>query len=350
MSTIPHILLFLLAGAAIWFLSGLLIDAVDRVAKRYNKPGFAVAFFVLGMLTSISEFSVAVNATLEGVPQVSAGNLMGASLVLFLLLVPLLAVLGNGIPMTRAIRPSNVALLLLIVLLPALLALDGAVLPVEGVALLLLYAALIFRLRKKHPAEETAADALQDTRRELLNSRHAGAADAGKIIVGGILIFVAGNLLVQESVYFAQMLRIPVSFIGLLLLAIGTNIPELVIAIRCILGRHKDIALGDYLGSAATNSLIFCLLAVANGPFLIESSEVLVTSVLFGAGLGLFYLFSRSKEILSRKEGAVLLALYALFLATQILNAARLSREETPLEALRHAAPPVAAADDAATL
>ncbi len=49
-----HILIFLLSSAVIWFLSGMLVDATERVASRFNKPGFAVAFFVLGFLTSIS--------------------------------------------------------------------------------------------------------------------------------------------------------------------------------------------------------------------------------------------------------------------------------------------------------
>ena len=63
MQIASHALLFALSAAVIWFLSGILIDATDRVAKRYKKPGFAVAFLVLGLLTSIGEFSVATNAT-----------------------------------------------------------------------------------------------------------------------------------------------------------------------------------------------------------------------------------------------------------------------------------------------
>src|SRR3989344_4875336 len=336
MQIASHALLFALSAAVIWFLSGILIDATDRVAKRYKKPGFAVAFLVLGLLTSIGEFSVATNATLNGVPQVSAGNLMGASTVIFLLILPLLAILGNGIYMTKAIRPKSVILVLFVVLLPTILAIDGDVTKPEGIIMLLLYGVLVYKIQKRKPAEEIAKEALRRTKRELLQTRHATAMDLLKILLGGVLIFIAGHILVQESVFFAQVLTIPVSFIGLLLLSIGTNIPELVIAIRCVIGRHKDIAFGDYMGSAAANTLIFGFLVIANGSFPIEPSEALLTFVIFAVGCTLFYVFSKSKGDFSRKEGAILVALYVLFLCFQITNAVRL-HDAAPVDTLSNA-------------
>lgn len=340
MSVFTHILSFLLAISVIWFLSGILIDATDDVARRYRKPGFAVAFFVLGFLTSIGEISVATNATLQSIPQVSAGNLMGASLVIMLFIIPLLAVLGNGIPMTRALLPSTVALLLFVVLLPALFALDGTIAPYEGSLMLVLYGFLILRVRKKVPAHETVAETLRETRTNLISTRYATAMDIAKIIAGAVFIFIAGNVLVDESAYFARLFSIPVSFVGLLLLSIGTNFPELVIAVRCVLGRHKDIAFGDYMGSAAANTLIFGLLAVANGTFSIVMSEAVLTCAIAAIGLTLFFLFARTKETLSRTEGGILLGLYICFLVFQIFNALRLP-DDTQLEAMsdpQHAA------------
>ncbi len=340
MPLIGHILLAFGAIATIWLLSGSLIDATDRVAKRYHKPGFAVAFFVLGILTSVSEMSVATNATLQHVPQVSAGNLLGASTVIFLLIIPLLAVLGNGIPMDRSLRPSNTMLLLFTVLFPSLCALDGKVSVIEGVLMFALYAVLVWRIRKHNPMEGVAQDALEQTHRELIGGRHATAVDTVKIAVSAVLIFVSGNILVGESVFFAQLLSVPVSFIGLILLSIGTNIPELVIAIRCVIGRHKDIAFGDYMGSAVFNTPIFGFLALANGDFILERSEAVVNSVVLGIGLLLFFVFARSKNMLSRAESIVLLTLYAVFLALQLGNAVRLSNMHLPNDMLLKSAAP----------
>lgn len=318
-----HLLLLVLAAAVIWLFSGQLIDAVDRVAQRFDKPGFTVAFFVLGILTSISEISVAVNATITGVPEVSAGNLMGASLVIFLVIIPFLAVLGGGIPLLHSMRLTNLALLLFIVMVPAVLGLDGMFIRTEGLVMLLLYVALLYRLQKKQRAEDTAAEAIHETEEELLHVRHATWMDIGKIALGAVCIFLAGNLLVRESVAIATILGIPLSYVGLLLLAVGTNVPELVIGIRSVLRGRHDIAFGDYLGSAAANTLVFSFMVTANGAFAIDFREVLVTFIAFTIGLTLFFLFSRSNKHVSRKEGWWLLALYGLFVIIQIFNAAQ---------------------------
>ncbi len=322
---LSHILLLLLSAAVIWLLSGLLIDAVDRVARRFEKPGFMVAFFVLGLLTSISEISVAVNATLRGAPEVSAGNLLGASLVIFLLLIPLLAVLGRGIPPQHALSLPALALLLFIVMVPSVMALDGMFIRREGTVMLLLYGSLVYVLQKKRSVEETVERVIEQTEEELLHARHATRLDILKITFGALCIFVAGNVLVQESIAIAAILRIPASFMGLLLLSLGTNVPELVIAVRSLLRRRQDIAIGDYLGSAAANTLVFGCLVLVNGTFAIDVSEMLLTCAVFLIGFTLFFLFTKSKAQLSRKEGLVLLALYAVFLLMQVGNAVRLA-------------------------
>ncbi len=320
MTIVPHLLLFGLSAAVVWGLSGLLVFATDRVAKRYNRPGFGVAFFILGLLTSISEISVAVNSTIQGVPQISAGNLIGGSLVIFLLIIPLLATLGGGIAMKNVLSLRSLALVLTIVLLPALFILDGNVTRTEGVLMIVMYLALLYGVEKRHPAEEEAQEAVHEVKEELLQKGKATLTDVAKIVIAGSLIFVAGKILVDESLYFSSILSIPPSLVGLLLLSIGTNAPELVIAIRCVVGKHKDIAFGDYMGSAAANTLIMGCLPLFNGSFLVERSEFLSTFVLMVAGLGLFFFFSKSKQDLSRKEGSMLLVVYGLFLLFQIIN------------------------------
>jgi cation:H+ antiporter len=325
MTIFLHLALFLLATAVIWMLSGMLVNATDRVAKRYERPGFAVAFFVLGFLTSIGEMSVAFNSTIQGVPQVSAGNLAGASLVIFFLIIPLLAIVGNGVETTTALRPRSLAILLCVVLVPCFLCIDGSLRPSEGIVMLLLYAALIFFIKKKRSSEAVAKDAIRRVGTELTTHRRATALDVTKIAFGAIVIFIAGKILVDEAVFFSRLLGVPPSFVGLMLLAIGTNIPELVIAVRGVLSKHKDIAFGDYLGSAAANTPLMGMLAITNGRFELESSEFIPTFLLMGIGLTLFFLFARTKASLSRKEGLVLFALYVVFVTVQMFNIVRIA-------------------------
>ncbi|MDD5623698.1 MAG: hypothetical protein PHI23_03240 [Candidatus Peribacteraceae bacterium] len=318
MTLLSHTLLFLLALGIIWMISGSIIGAVDRVAKRYHKPKFAVAFFTLGILTSISEISVAFNATLEGVPSVSAGNLVGASIVIFFLIIPLLAICARSIDLDHTIRWSTLLVALCVIAVPSLVALDGVVQRKEGVLLLLLYCALIIRISRKRPLEEMIGGPVTDVHKELISSKYATLRDSLSIGGGAILIFLAGNMLVDESVFFTSLWGVPASLAGLLVLSIGTNTPELILAIRSALSRHTDIAFGDYLGSTAANTVLFSLLPFANGPFTLDIAEFTASFFILTIGLAVFALFARSKNSLSRGEGAALLLFYICFLIAQI--------------------------------
>ncbi|HEX8591628.1 MAG TPA: hypothetical protein VF696_02700 [Candidatus Paceibacterota bacterium] len=320
MAIFVQIIIFCASVAIVWFFAGMLIESVNRIAQRYCKTGFFTAFFILGALTSISEFSVALNSTLVSVPAVSVGNLTGASLVVMLFIVPLLAVAGKGIALNSAVSHRGLFAILAVIALPVLLASDGDVTRSEGLLSLLAYGAVAFALyRRRRAINSCDPEALS------LSTAKPLMADFGRIILGAIAIFAAAHFLVEEAVFFAGVLEIPVSIVALLLLSIGTNIPEIVIAFRAVLSGRSDIAFGDYLGSAAMNTLIFAFLALLNGKFLLESRGFLVTAVVTVLGLGFLYVFARTKAALSRGEGAALLLFYAAFLVLQIVNVFLLS-------------------------
>ncbi|MBP9686979.1 MAG: sodium:calcium antiporter [Candidatus Doudnabacteria bacterium] len=315
MQYIPHFLTLIFSAAVIWFFAGILVESASNVARRFHQSGFTVAFFLLGFLTSISEFSVMVNASLEGNPQVSAGNLIGASFVLILCVVPILAIVGNGVTIRNTLNTQNLGLALVVVALPALLVLDGDLNRQEGLLCLLLYVTLLYQIRKQTKGK--APQLVHEVEKELLEKKRAGWWDGIKILIGAGAIFGSGHLLVQETVFFSGALGVPSSIIGLLLLSIGTNVPELVIAIRSILKKRKDIAFGDYLGSTVTNTVFFSFLPLANGRFTLEAKEFQATALLTVAGFVGFFLAAKSKSNISRHEGWILVSVYALFVIVQ---------------------------------
>lgn len=316
-----NLLIFLIAGAIVWFFAGLLVESVDRVARRFHQTGFTVAFFVLGFLTSISEISVMVNSTIAKTPQVSVGNLVGATFVILLFIVPFLAVIGNGVELKGILHKKNLLVALIVSLLPALFLLDGQVSWSEGIICILVYVSLLYLISRQKFI--TVPEIIKEVEEELVDKKRTTTLDVVKILAAGSLIFIAGHFLVTETVYFSNLLSVPNSIIGLLVLSIGTNVPELVIAARSILKKRNDIAFGDYLGSAVTNTLIFAFLPIFNGTFFVEASEFIATAILMVVGLIALYVAANSKRIISRTEGVVLLSVYVLFVIIQMVNLIR---------------------------
>lgn len=308
-----NIAVFIIAGSVIYFFGGILIEATADIAKRLHRDGFIVAFVLLGILTSLSELSVAFNSTIEGVPQVSAGNLIGASFVIFLLIVPILAIFGKGIKLQHTLSKQRLLLALAVIAAPALIVLDGKLTRLDGIIMLALYAILVRYSPTKQRIKEVHHQLVKISiiRKDIL-------MDILKIVAGAVLIFFSGRLMVEEALYFSNLLKVPSSFIGMLVISIGTNMPELVIAIRSIRKRRKSIAFGDYVGSAAFNTFIIGVLCIANGTFLIARKEFIITSCFLILGLGTFYIFSRSKYNISRTEGILLGTIYITFIIIQL--------------------------------
>jgi len=308
-----HIFFYISAFFLLWYCSGIIVNSVGRLASKLKLSSFAVSFFVLGILTSIPEFSVGINSIINKTPDIFVGNLLGASLVLFILVIPLLAVFGGGVKLIHQLNENNLIFSLLVVAAPIFLIADNVLTRTEGVFLILIYVILFYFIEKKNGLMAIGQE------RKISSDKKHFIEDSIEIILAAVIIFLASKFIVNETIYFASFLHVSEFIIGLLVLSIGTNLPELSLAIKSIFLGKKEVALGDYLGSAAANTLLFGLFTLLNGKRVnvsVYSFRVLLLTLL---GLGVFYLFSRSKNDISKREGKILLLIYLLFIISQVL-------------------------------
>jgi cation:H+ antiporter len=307
-----HLLIYLLSFVSIWIGSGIAIRAVQKLSRYLKISAFGISFLVLGFFTSISEFSVGINAVVEQDPEIFVGNLIGASIVLFMLLTPLLAIAGNSIKITSELRGYRLAATLLVIALPVLLAIDGQLNQFDSIMSMAAYIALLVIMPFRQELLEKIGT---------MTSRSSVAIgrEIAKILTGVSIIFVASHFLVQQTTYFSDLIGISPFLISLLLIAIGTNVPEISLAVRSLIMKNKQVAFGDYAGSAAFNTFLFGLLTVVNGKTIYLSNSYLVSLLFLVVGLIVFYIFARSRYTISRLEGVGLLAVYVLFIAAEVI-------------------------------
>ena len=158
------------------------------------------------------------------------------------------------------------------------------------------------------------------------HDRRVLGRDLAKILVGAVIIFAAGKILVSRTIVLSDLLGAPPLLLSLLVLSIGTNIPELMIAVRAIRARHQEIAFGDYIGSAATNVLLFSILTFMGGPFSLETSGFSPVFFIIICGYAVFFMFSRIKNRISPAEGLGLILIFLIFLffqAAEIMSFAK---------------------------
>lgn len=308
---LPHLIIYALSFIGIWVGSGLAISSVERLSKILRVSSFAVSFIVLGFFTSVGELSVGVNSILENDPEIYVGNLIGASIVIFMLIIPLLAITGNNIKITPEFRGFNLPASLVVIALPVILAMDGRVGRTDSLLALSLFGFLVV-------AVQTRRGLLEKMR--AINSR--SSIKVGKellrIVFGVAVIFIASRFVVEQTEYFSNILQLSPFVISLLLISIGTNIPELSFLVRSAFMKNNQVAFGDYVGSASFNTFLMGGLTLLYGKPVLLSNSYLVSLLFLVVGLFAFYYFARTKNSISRIEGFALLALYVLFLVVEI--------------------------------
>lgn len=311
MGQATSVLFYIVSFIAIWFGAGLIITSVDKIAHKLRLSSFAISFFILGLLTSTPEMAVSINAVLNHNPEVFVGTLLGGTVVIFLLIIPVLAILGKGVKLNHDLDTKNLIGLLAVIAAPGLVVIDHKVTNLEGLLLVISYATIFYFIQRKHGV-------LEDPRAEVLSLKVYTFLDLVKVAVGIGLVYVSSQFIVSQTLVFAQLLDIPAFYLSLLFLSLGTNLPELSLAVRAIVSGKKEIAFGDYLGSAAANTLLFGIFTLINDGEVFTFNSFIVTCMFIVSGLGLFYFFAQSKKDISWKEGVALLLVYMAFVLYEI--------------------------------
>lgn len=307
-----HVLVYVFSFFAIWVGAGLAIKSVEDISRNLKLSTFAVSFLILGFFTSISEFSVGVNSVLASDPEIYVGNLIGASIVIFMFIVPLLALTGKGLTINKEFRGFNLLLSLIVITLPSLLAIDGTISMMDGLILVLMYFALVISVQTKVGFFNHVKH-IKKSERKMLGQ------DIMKILLGIFMIFVASKFVVSETEYFANIFQVSPFLVSLLIISIGTNVPELSFVVRSFFTKSHQVAFGDYVGSAAFNGFLMGFLSILYGQAVQLTNSYLISLSFMAVGLTTFYFFAKSKNTVSKKEAVILLFIYVVFLSTEIL-------------------------------
>jgi len=263
-----------------------------------------VATILAAFATSSPELTVATVAALAGRPELGLGNALGSNVINIALIFGL-ALLFGAIRFTRKEFGHNYVLALAVPVLTLVFALDGQIGRGAGATLLVLFAAwlgLSLHAARRH--------------RERVPDRQP--ADLGPwptllLGIGGLgALIAAGRLFVGGATGLAAAFQIDTYVVGVLIVAIGTTLPELVTVILSRLRGHDEVGIGTLIGSNLFNGLAIVGVAASIHPITVPPTEVMVTLACGVAALLL--LLPNRAGMIPRGRGPWLLALYGAFI------------------------------------
>lgn len=113
--------------------------------------------------------------------------------------------------------------------------------------------------------------------------------------------------------YFAGLLGVPATFIGITVTAVGSSLPELTVAISAVRKNLESLAIGNVIGANISN--IFLILGVSSiiNPVSVLRSTLILTSPFMILISVILLIFIESSWEIRRKEGIALFFAYTIF-------------------------------------
>lgn len=310
-SLLINTVIFVFSFFFIWFGAGLIVKNISKFSHHLKISSFSLSFFLLGFLTTLPELTVGINAIFDKKPEIFVGNLIGGIVVLFSLIIPLLTIVNGKVILNHDLDNKNLILVILYLILPLTFIADQKLNLIEGIFLIVFYLIIFYLLEKKQTFLEKISN-------ELIDHKKTFFTDILKILLGiGVVVF-ASHFIVEKTIYFSRLFHVSPFFVALIIISLGTNLPELSLIIRSIKEKKQQIAFGDYLGSATTNVFVLGILTIVNGEDVFVPNHFYQYALFILISLILFYLFIKSENKLSVKEALVLLFIYIIYLFFEI--------------------------------
>jgi cation:H+ antiporter len=327
------------AGSAglVWFAGSRLAHYADAIAERTGVGHALAGLLLLGVITSLPEAAVTVAASAKGNVPLAANNLLGGIAFGFAILAVADVLVGRDaltsvVPDPVVLLQGALSILLLALAAVAILAGDFSLLGI-GVwswAIVAIYFFAVWLTHKTqgrfpwHPdrtPEPRDASPLPERRADA----HEGplAALFARTALAGAVILAAGFVLSETGGAIAVKTGLGASFVGALLVAVATSLPEVSTVLESVRLRRYEMAVSDIFGTNLFSvALLFLADAVYGGrPVLNEVGRFAAVAALLGIAVTTLYiagLVERRDRTLFRM-GYDSLAVLALYLGGMAL-------------------------------
>jgi cation:H+ antiporter len=302
------------------------VEGSSSVAKRFRVPSVIIGLTVVAMGTSLPETAVSVTASITNNNELAVSNAVGSNIFNLMVVIGLCAFL-SPVPVGKETIRSDIpfsaicAVLLLALGICGIGDTAGMTLGrIDGILFLVIFVgylvSLVRRTLKAQKAGETVeVEGGSDEEIKLLS-----VPKSLLFIVGGAAaIAFGGDLTVDTASRIALELGMSQTLVGLTIVSIGTSLPELVTSFVAARKNEVGMALGNAIGSNVFNILMVLGIASAISPIAFIRENIIDIAILLAFTL-IVWLFAATKQQLSRKEGFLMLVLYAAYAVYIILR------------------------------
>ncbi|MDD4611151.1 MAG: sodium:calcium antiporter [Patescibacteria group bacterium] len=273
-----------------------------KLAENFHLSKYVVGFIIVAFISIIPETLVSMNSAIAGIPEFGLGTLFGSNVAdLTLIFAILIIYAGRGIKIESRVL-KNVRLYPFFLFLPLLFGLNGSYSRIEGVALVFT-GSLFYYLALKNSVEST--DRLRNEDGKYKNILWLVGAMA--------MLLVGSHFTVTSATDLAHALKISPILIAMLVVSLGTTMPELFYSLKSVKKKDDGLAIGDIMGSVLADATIVVGILAVISPFSFPAKIVYVTGAFMLVASLVLLNFMKSGRTISKKEGYMLLVFWLFY-------------------------------------
>ena len=296
--------------------SDMLVDGSVNLAKFLKIPTLVIGLTIVAIATGVPEIAISISSSLKGSNGLLLGNLLGSNIFNILFILGLIAII-KPLYIKKEIILKNYAFALLSCLVLFIISYDiyfgdslvNVITRTEGILLLCFAGIFLY---------STVLGATLDKNIKVEKGKFS-FKDILYIVVGIILIGLSAEVIVNSAVNISKWLGIGEDLIGLTIIAVGTNLPELVTSIVAVRKGQVDIAIGNLVGTNIYNIFLILGLAATINPITI-SSNAFIDIIVLAITSFIVYIFIQHKKDINRKEGIIMILLYIIYIVYVVIR------------------------------
>ncbi len=289
-----------------------LVRGAAQLARQLGVSVLVVGLTIVAFGTSAPELAVSMQSAYLGHDDLAVANVVG-SCIMNILIVLALAALARPLRVSRNVITTDAPAMLFFTAFFMLFAYDGNTIHrwqgLFFVGALGLYTLSTYHQSRRQP--KVVEDEYEQDRR--LRPRPSWV-NVLAVVIGIAGLVTGADLIVDGAVGIATLLGVSKRIIGLTIVALGTSLPELATCVIAARRGQPDIAIGNVVGSNIFNILAVIGVTAAFFPLNIAPETYRFDAPVMLGVVVLSFWVLRTGHRISRREGALLLGIYAVYL------------------------------------
>lgn len=293
--------------------SDVLVDAASSLAAKWHVPKMVIALTIVAFGTCAPELAISFQSIGSGNGSMALANVIGSCIVNVLLIVGLASFI-QPIQIKNQTVKKEMPILLLATIGLIVLIMDRLFFSKtnmlnrpDGLMLILLFMLFVYYIvsviRKKKENQEE----------ELV--KYGLIKSFIYLILSIIVIVISSDLIVENAEIIAKSWGISQKVITLVVIVIGTSLPELVMTVTAAKKNEFEIAIGNIIGTNIFNICVVLGLPITllGKLYIVDFNMIDLIFVFLSSAL--LFLFARSERKISKVEGALMIIIFLCYYA-----------------------------------